>query len=231
MTAATEGADGSELTELFDVLEKESISAEKLEKNGVYTEEEKTRLYELLLNSLRNFYSESKISFRIKDDILNLRCLIDKAQYKQSRKMLTPLKRTLYDTEEFSCLLKTFDVEKKLTVFEGSKALQTLPQAIAGEEQSIIHKELRLVEYHRLFLEIRKTGEEEKDALDALLKHRLLQEFSETQSMKERVFVLKCKRLLLRKLKRFEEALLPENEEKELLSRHEFLQDYFKLIS
>lgn len=230
MTASTEEADSSHLTALFDVLEKEEMSPDKALKSLESSGDQVVRLYKLLLKSLRNFYSESNSAFRIKDDILNLRCLIDKAQYKQSRKMLTVLKRTLYEGEEFSCLLKTFDVEKKLTVFEGAKALQTLPQAIASEEQSIINRQLRIIDYHRLLLQIKQTGEEEAGHLESYLKHKLLQEFTETQSMKERMFVLICKRHLLQKLHRFEEVHLIEKEENELLDQHEFLQTYFKFI-
>ena len=230
MTASTEEYDSSVLTSLFDLLEKEDANPEKTLKSGNFTNNDFSDLYRLLLKSLRNFYSESNAAFRIKDDILNLRCLIDKAQYKQSRKMLTVLKRTLYDNEEFSCLLKTFDVEKKLTVFEGAKALQTLPQAIAGEELSIINKQLRIIEYHRLLINIKETNEDLKDTLEEYLKHKLLQEFTETQSMKERMFVLKCKRLLLQKLKRFDEVHMLEKKENELLGQHEFLQTYFKFI-
>jgi hypothetical protein len=230
MTASTEETDSSHLTALFNVLEKEEMGPEKALKSLEGSENQVAQLYNLILKSLRNFYSESNSAFRIKDDILNLRCLIDKAQYKQSRKMLSVLKRTLYESEEFSCLLKTFDVEKKLTVFEGSKALQTMPQAIAREEQSIINKQLRIINYHRLLLQIKQPGKEEVSVLEGYLKHKLLQEFTETQSMKERVFVLKCKRILLQKLHRFDEAHLLEKEELELLHRHEFLQTYFKFI-
>jgi hypothetical protein len=230
MTAATEDAHTGRAVELFDVIEKESMSIEKLEKLNLYSPSESDQLYNLLLKSLRHFYSESKISFKIKDDILNLRCLIDKAQYKQSRKMLTSLKRTLYDTEEFSCLLKTFDVEKKLTAFEGAKALQTLPQSIADEEQSIIRKQLRIVAYHKLLIEIRESDSSQEATLLDLLKHTLLQEYTETQSMKERMFVLLCKRTLLTKLNRFEEANILQVEMEKMMRTHEFLDDYFKNI-
>jgi hypothetical protein len=230
MSAATSEFDSANALELFDVLDKESMSTEKLEKSKLFSDAEIELLYQLLLESLKNFYAESKISFQIKDDILNLRCLIDKAQYKQSRKMLSSLKRTLYDTEEFSCLLKTFDVEKKLTAFEGAKAIQTLPQSIAGEEQSIVRKQLRIVAYHKLLIAVKQTDDSNKNTLEDFLKHPLLQEYTETQSMKERVFVLKCKQVVFTKLNRPENVHLLNTEIETIMHAHVFLNDYFKNI-
>ena len=121
MMISTENVDVDLLVKLFNEIERENVSIEKLERSGYYTEYDIDKLYNLILKALRGYHAESCTTFRIKDEILNLRCLFDKAQYRQCRKMLTSLKRELYHIEQFNFLLKTFDIEKKLIVFEEGK--------------------------------------------------------------------------------------------------------------
>lgn len=232
MMALTEGNETEPLVELFDAIEKETISIEKLEKSSLASGKHQTALYNLILKSLRSFNAESNSNFRIKDEILNLRCLCDKAQYKQCRKMLNSLKRELYEFEEYGFLLKVFDVEKKLIFFEDGKKIKHQPLLIANEEQSVIKKELRLNDYFELFIKLDGRSENvnyvvtEKD-----LENPLLTASHEILSLKERVFVCYCKQLIYRKLKKDQEELNCEIKRNELFEQHPYLKDHFKNIN
>ena len=227
MMASTESGDVDLLIKLFNEIDKEVVSVEKLERSGYYTEYDTEKLYLLILKSLRNFYAEGEPNFQIKDEILNLRCLVDKAQYRQCRKMLTSLKRQLYDTEQFGYLLKVFDVEKKLVVFEEGKRIRLQPALIANEEQSVINKELRLLQYQALLIEICNQPTDKKSETEAFLKNPLLVDFIEALSMKERAFVLKCKGKVFEKLQKTKEAEECKQNLQELVQKHEFLSEYF----
>jgi len=231
MMASTENGDVDLLIKLFDEVEKQTVSIEKLERSGYYSEYETQKLYQLILKSLRNFYAEGETNFQIKDEILNLRCLVDKAQYRQCRKMLTSLKRELYEAEQFSFLLKVFDIEKKLIVFEEGKGIKLKPGLIANEEQSVINKELRLMQYHALLIEVSNRAEEKAPNIETHLKNPLLVDFIEALSLKEKVFVLKCKERIFDSLKRTEEAETCRNKVDALVHKHQFLRDYFAQIN
>ncbi len=227
MMISTENVDVDLLVKLFNEIEKETVSIEKLERSGYYTEYDIDKLYNLILKSLRGFHAESCAIFRIKDEILNLRCLFDKAQYRQCRKMLASLKRELYDDEQFVFLLKLFDVEKKLIVFEEGKEIQLKPAIIAQEEQSVINKEQKILQYQKLLISINARVAEKDDTLTGTLSNPLLTDNLDTLSRKERVFVLKCKERIYSFLNQKIESELCCAQIKELFAKHNFLKEYF----
>jgi hypothetical protein len=222
MMASTENRSTDVLVKLFDEIDKGSASIEKLERSGYYTDLEVEALYQYILKSLRNFYADSEASLRIKDELLNLKCLMDKAQYRQCRKMLTALKRELYDTEHYCFLLKAFDIEKRLVIFEEGKQIQLKPALIANEERGVLKKKKLLVE---LQIDMLKPGDTE--AANELLRHPMLQDHLEALGLTERVFVLKCKELLYSILNSKAEAGLYYDKANELFGKHQFLYDHF----
>ncbi len=227
MMISTESVDVDLLVKLFNEVEKEAVSIEKLERSGYYTEYDTEKLYNIILKSLRAFHAESNVNFRIKDEILNLRCLFDKAQYRQCRKMLTSLKRELYETEQFSYLLKLFDVEKKLIVFEEGKEIQLKPAMIAQEEMSVINKEQKLLQYQKLLIDIKTRAEEKDLSLASTLSNPLLTDNMDSLSRKERVYVMKCKDRIYTFLNQKIEAELCRAQMKEYFAKHSFLKEYF----
>jgi hypothetical protein len=227
MMISTENVDVDLLVKLFNEIEKESVSIEKLERSGYYTEYDIEKLYNLILKSLRGFHAESSTVFRLKDEILNLRCLFDKAQYRQCRKMLASLKRELYEDEQFSFLIKLFDVEKKLIVFEEGKEIQLKPAIIAQEEQSIIQKEQKLLQFQKLLMSITSRIAAKDETLFDTLSNPLLSENVDMLSRKERVYILKCKERIYSFLNQKIEAELCCAQIKELFEKHKFLKEYF----
>jgi len=231
MMASTESGDVDLLVKLFDEVEKQEVSVEKLERSGYYSEFEVSNLYDLILKCLRNFHAESEFILRFEDEILNLRCLIDKAQYKQCRKMLTSLKREFYETERFDFLLSALEIEKKLIVFEEGKNGFLKPSIIAKEEQSIIDKKLRLLNLHKFYHEINENKNASSDILEVYLFNPLLTKGLEALSRKECGFILRCKQIIFNRLGKIEEAVACENDIKELFQKNVFLKEYFKELS
>lgn len=227
MMISTENVDVDLLVKLFNEIERETVSIEKLERSGYYTEHHIEKLYTLILKSLRGFHAESCTIFRIKDEILNLRCLFDKAQYRQCRKMLTSLKRELYDDEQFGFLLKLFDIEKKLIVFEEGKDIQHKPATIAQEEQSVINREQKILQYQKLLMSIMSRVAEKDLTLSDTLSNPLLTNNLDTLSRKESVFVLKCKERIYSFMNQKIESELCCAQIKELFAKHGFLKEYF----
>lgn len=227
MMISTESVDVDLLVKLFNEIEKETVSIEKLERSGYYTEYDTEKLYSIILKSLRAFHADSNSNFRIKDDILNLRCLFDKAQYRQCRKMLTSLKRELYEHEQFSFLLKLFDVEKKLIVFEEGKEIQLKPAMIAQEERSVIHKQQKILQFQKLLNEIRRRVKDKDETLGATLGNPLLTDNMDNLSHRERIYVLWCREMIYDFLNQKIEAELCRAQMKEYFIKHPFLKEYF----
>ena len=231
MMISTESVDVDLLVKLFNEVEKETVSIEKLERSGYYTEYDTEKLYNIILKSLRAFHAESNTNFRIKDEILNLRCLFDKAQYRQCRKMLTSLKRELYENEQFSFLLKLFDVEKKLIVFEEGKEIQLKPAIIAQEEESVINKQQKMLQYQKLLIDIKKRADENDRTLESALANPLLNDNMDAISRKERVYVLKCRERIYDFLNQKIEAELCQAQMKEYFIKYPFLKEYFYTVT
>lgn len=227
MMASTEDHNTEVLIKLFDEIDKGSASIERLERSGYYTDSDIEALYNYILKSLRNFYSDSESSIRIKDEIFNLRCLLDKAQYRQSRKMLTSLKRELYETEQYCFLLKAFDVEKRLVIFEEGKQIQLKPALIANEERGVLKKKKLLVQYHQLYLQIEMLPPNSIKEAEELLQNPILLDHIDALGLTERVFVLKCKEMLYKKLKKQDTAKEYNERIEELFKKHPFLYDHF----
>lgn len=231
MMASTEGTDVDLLVKLFDELEKQVVSVEKLERSGYYSEYDVTKLYDLILKSLRNFYAESDTVLRYEDEILNLRCLVDKAQYKQCRKMLISLKRELYESERFDFLLSVFELEKKLITFEESKSSFLQPSIIAKEEQSIVDKKMALLNLNKLYWEIKNSVTTEADVLELYLLNPFLAKDLPALSRKECALILRCRQIIFARLGKINEVSICKQGISELLEKYSFLRDYFKELS
>lgn len=227
MMASTEGRSTDVLIKLFDEIDKGSASIERLERSGYYTDSDIEGLYNYILKSLRSFYSESEACVRIKDELLNLGCLLDKAQYRQCRKMLTSLKRELYDTEQYCFLLKAFDIEKRLLIFEEGKQIQSRPALIANEERGVLKKKKLLVQYHQLYLQIDELLPGSIAEAENLLQNPILQVNIDAHGLTERIFVLKCKEMLYKLLKKRDLADEYYYRSEELFNKHPFLYDHF----
>ncbi len=228
MMASTEGDETDGLVNLFDLLEGNGKDLNKLALTYKIKEVDLNNLYTLVLRVLRRYNNENIEAFRIKDEIISIRCLFDKAQYKQCRKMLNILKRELFEHEEYNYLLKVSDIEKKLVAFEDIENKGNGPTLIANEEKSVINKELRLIKYYRLFLDINQkcTSALFKEDIKRLLEHPMLVDYIDALSLKEQLFVYLSKSAIYSRLNYQKEFEQVNNSINELVDNKAFLKEY-----
>lgn len=139
-----------EFTEEFFIPKGKSKS-EKLVINAQLS----SALYNFILSSLRSFHSESSASFVIKDEIINILNLFDKAQYKQCRKILNKQKQEAYRFEKFHFILELISLEKLLMTIETQFNIKNNTiENVIKEEQEVIAKARNLGEYSLLFSKI-----------------------------------------------------------------------------
>jgi len=229
LMASTDPDATENMIQLFNSIEKKGkinkVSSFDTNSNQPTTFE----LYQFILKCLRRFYSESNPNFNFKDEVLNARSLFDKAQYKQCRKLINTLKRALYETEQYNLLLKVFDIEKKILPFEDANTKTSLPIVIAREEFSAINKEIKLLKYYHLYLQVHLECEttESKAEIEEILKHPLLEDFNESLGYKEQLFILLCKTLIYKRINKTEEFKSTMQLIRLLTAKHDFLQDYY----
>lgn len=120
---ATESSNVEKQLKLFDFLEKRKNTDElemkiKKESRSILSVENINHLYNLVLSSQRNFYSDNIRGFTLTDEVNNLKILFEKAQYKQCRKMLKSAKDRAIDIEKFGVLMQLVEIEKQLLSHE-----------------------------------------------------------------------------------------------------------------
>ncbi len=232
LIAATDPDSNEEVIACFDILDKNTKNLNKQLQKNPPNINDCDLLYEIILKSLRRFYGESDKFFRLKDELLNVSCFFDKAQYKQCRKLINTLKRTLFESEEYNLLLKVFDVEKKLIPFEEASVKVKMPSMIAHEEHSAINKEIKLRKYYYLYLQVYTLCETSNDMeeIKACLSHPMLVNYTDSEGLKEQLFILLVKQLIYERLSYVAELAQTEKELHLLLSKYQFLKDYYVTV-
>lgn len=162
-------------------------------------------LYDFILLCLRNFHTESSSSYIIKDEITNILNLFDKAQYKQSRKILNKQKQEAYRFEKFHFVLELIGLEKMLMTIETQFNIQnnTIDNLLC-EEKEVIEKARNLGEYTVLFSKInmmtrmsmKAKTKNERQEVDAFLNSPLLKKNIELKSKKALVIYHHCRLIL-----------------------------------
>ncbi len=144
---------------------------------------EKNHLYNLILKSLRGFYSDNSAASTLQEQLRNIELLYNKALYKECTKYINKAKTIAYSYEKYYFLLDLIDWEKTL-VEEGfsrgnfDKDLNLLVK----EESECIEKLGNIAEYQMLYSQInyaiRKSGftrtPEEEQLIEQISHHPLI---------------------------------------------------------
>lgn len=175
---------------LFDEIESQSEYNEaeikiKFKKENFinHLPSEKNHLYNLILKSLRGFYSDKSAAAVLQEQLRNIELLFNKALYKECSKIIKKAKKIAYDNEKFYFLLDLIDWEKILVEEEYlrgnfDKDLNKLVQ----EESDCLEKLRNLAEYQMLYSKInyvfRKGGyarsEEEQAIVNEISNYHLI---------------------------------------------------------
>ncbi|MCB0395643.1 MAG: hypothetical protein KDD36_03260 [Flavobacteriales bacterium] len=107
---------------LFDAIDRQkTYDEDKLLRKESYIRQLpllKNYLYQMILESLENFYSKSRINIRLYNMITRIQILYNKGLYDQCHKMARQIKKMAYRFDEFSVLLETLKWEKVLLGYE-----------------------------------------------------------------------------------------------------------------
>jgi len=161
LLSATEGSNIDKALALFDFIErvneKEDVLAKAKKVSRIdISAGNMNVLFELILKSQRNFYSETITGFAITDEIANLKILVEKAQHKQCRKMLKKVKGNAIANEKFSTLLHILDLEKQLLATELlEKSYKEEYEKLNRERDKFIELEKNISAYYSLYARLR----------------------------------------------------------------------------
>ena len=104
-----------EAIELQDDYDEDAIKEQfKKETFIKHLPSEKNHLYNLILKSLRGFYSDNSAASILQEHIRNIELLFNKALYKECTKYINKAKAIAYNYEKYYFLLDLINWEKKL---------------------------------------------------------------------------------------------------------------------
>ena len=175
---------------LFDAIECQSEYDEPFLKNKFSKEtfikhlpSEKNHLYNLILKSLRGFYSDKSAAAILQEQLRNIELLFNKALYKECSKLIRKAKKIAYDYEKYYFLLDLIDWEKILVEEEYSRGNFTKDlNKLVQEESDSLEKLRNIAEYQILYSQInyaiRRGGftrsKEEKEIVQEISGHHLI---------------------------------------------------------
>ncbi len=175
---------------LFDVIESQDEYDEAIIKNKFSKEtfvnhlpSEKNHLYNLILKSLRGFYSDKSAAAMLQEQLRNIELLFNKALYKECGKLIRKAKKVAYDYEKYYFLLDLIDWEKILIEEEYLRGnFDKDLNKLVDEESDCVEKLRNLAEYQILYSKInyvfRRGGyarsDEEQIIVDEIANYHLI---------------------------------------------------------
>ena len=175
---------------LFDAIEGQEVYDEVALKKKFVNEtfinhlpSEKNHLYNLILKSLRGFYSDKSAAAILQEQLRNIELLLDKALYKECGKIIRKAKKMAYDYEKYYFLLDLIDWEKILVEEEYLRGkFDKDLNKLVEEEGECLEKLRNLAEYQMLYSKINyafRTGgyarsDQEQIIVDEIANYHLI---------------------------------------------------------
>lgn len=173
-----------EAIELQDDYDEDAIKEQfKKETFIKHLPSEKNHLYNLILKSLRGFYSDNSAASILQEHIRNIELLFNKALYKECTKYINKAKTIAYNYEKYYFLLDLINWEKKLVEEGYSRGeFEADLNKLVEEESDCIEKLRNIAEYQMLYSQInaviRKSGftrnDEEAELTREISNHPLI---------------------------------------------------------
>ena len=174
--------DKNNYTKLFEAIDKQKKYDEKKIKKALgegyfskHLPKEKNYLYNLILKSLRSYYTNSSIDKQLKDLLINVEILFKKELYKQCQRVLSKAKKIALRFEKQLALLEIIQWEKELAHQEMDieKTKNYLSKGFK-EEYNVLQKTKNAIDYKRYVLEmdivLRQEGSRISQPLNEKLK-------------------------------------------------------------
>jgi len=239
LLSATEKGKVDKAIALFDFIEKSD------ESEDIYYKTDKDNkvdvslnnlelLYNLILKSQRNFYSEAITAFSLNDELSNIKILFEKAQYKQCRKMVKPLKERALVNEKFNYLLEILELEKNLLKAEAYNINYAEGyDSLLKQQDKFTQQEKNVGDYYQLYARLKYqiknnilNGKKKSSSFyEDFLKLPDIKDLKKAHSKKARLILLKCRALCYTALKNYDARCKQLLELKYFVSENEFLFD------
>ena len=154
---------------------------------------EKNHLYNLLLKSLRGFYSDKSAAAILQEQLKNIELLYNKALYAECTKIIRKAKKVAYSYEKFYFLLDIITWEKRLVEEEiVTGDFEFYLNKLIEEETECLEKLRNIAEYQKLYshiyFAIRRGGfyrnKEEQESVNKIAHHPLIIEKNTALSTK-----------------------------------------------
>ncbi|MCC7331238.1 MAG: hypothetical protein IT232_01410 [Flavobacteriales bacterium] len=185
---------------LFEAIENQLIYDEEAIKSLFKKEtfikhlpSEKNHLYNLILKSLRNFYTDNSADAILQELLRNIELLYNKALYKECIKNINKAKSIAYNYEKYYFLLDIINWEKRI-IEDGNQPekYEFGVTNLVKEESDCIDKLRNIAEYHLLYSQInslmRKSGysrnPEEEELVKKVANHELIAKKNTASSLK-----------------------------------------------
>lgn len=237
LLSATENVAVDKAVVLFDFIEKID------DKEDVYYHTDKADhidlsnnnidlLYNLILKSQRNFYSETITAFSVNDELTNLKILFEKAQYKQCRKMVKALKERALNFEKFNYLIEIIELEKNLLKTEPNyQGFDKDYRELLIQQDNFIEQEKNVGEYYRLYSRLKfqvksnsLNGKQTPTSFyEKFLEQPAIRDGRKALSKKALLMLFKCRALCYTALKSQALRCRQLIEAKELVDQNDFL--------
>ena len=228
----------SQYLKLFDLIllnkpYDEAKLLERMQAQGVtlHLPVAKRQLYFLLLSDLVNTQKE-KVDFTLRREIHFVQVLLERGFVQQAKKLLQRNKKRAQQFELYRLLLEYLELEKRLLGNRGSE--QEIDQIYQLEQDSFekLHNESQ---YWYLSTQIgrlqwqyqRLQGETQKQALENLGQHPLLQAVESAQSLQSKIYYYRAKSTYYFTLGKPEEAYQLNEELLKLIESSDYYQKQF----
>ncbi|MCB0408930.1 MAG: hypothetical protein KDD29_01850 [Flavobacteriales bacterium] len=209
---------------LFDAIEEQNEYDEETIKERFKNEtfikhlpSEKNHLYNLILKSLRGFYSDNSAASILQEQLRNIELLYNKALYKECTKYIKKAKSIAYEYEKFYFLLDLIDWEKKLIEESYSRGVfDSDLNTLIDEETECLEKLRNIAEYQKLYSKInyaiRNKGftrtQEEENIIAEISNHHLIKGKNTALSTKAATACYSIKGMCASTNRNYEDSLL-----------------------
>lgn len=115
----------------------------------------KSYLYELIIKSLQSFDEKSSVDYRLKNQLLGVRALFKRSHFEDCKTILTKLKKTATEYEDFNTLIEILNWEKRIAYTQTDIAfLDREMKRITEEEQGYLEQLSNISAYRNIFFNI-----------------------------------------------------------------------------
>jgi len=195
------------IIQLFDALDKmkEYDEEELLRKNESIQKQQlsnlKAHLYDQILASLRILKQHENIDLQIHEQLDHAKILYNKGLYLQSLRLLEKIKTLTKQNNQVTYLLQVLFLEKKIESLHITRSMQDRAKQLSEEIDEVNQRLYLIAKASNLSLQLygwyiqhgHARNDEDRAALDAMMKDPVLEEIKTASGFYEKMYRYQCK--------------------------------------